>query len=486
MAHVGADLPGRGPARAGKEPRGASGLPPGLPRRLRPAFRVVLGMREPAFLVWGAERCCAGNDACLSALRGVTEPGALPFEAIRQAIAPQIEAAMTGDHAAGQEGGAIALDLPGRAEQSWWHFSCSPVPRGGVLVLCHDVTAEHQTREALREAETRARMLFDAAPFGVIVIDTATYEVLDVNDFACREYGYTREEFLRLRMQDIDALHCVPSMRRRGRAHTIRPGTQEFEAQHRTRSGEVRDVLVRVHGFSIGGRAMTFGAHIDITQRKAAEARQTLLMRELDHRARNALAVVQAALRLTPRSDAAAYSRAVEGRVKALARAHTLLAEGRWDGAELRAVLAAELKPFLTRQRVELDGPPVLLPPAAAQSLAMAVHELATNAVKHGALSVAAGRIAARWSREPGGPLRLAWSEAGGPTLTGRPARLGFGSRVLDATIRHQLGGEVALRWEEGGLVCEMTVPLGTRPPRDAHAAGGPGTGPGALEAATP
>ena len=204
----------------------------------------------------------------------------------------------------------------------------------------------------------------------------------------------------------------------------------------------------------------------EIKERRRVEERQTLLTRELDHRAKNALAVVQAALRLTPREDAEAFARAVEGRVSALSRAHTLLAEGRWDGAELGALAEGELAPFLAGgagdgPRAELRGPPVSLAPGAAQALSMALHELATNAVKHGALSVPGGRVSLGWSAdEAAGLLRLRWAEAGGPLLSNPPTRRGFGSRVLEATLRVQLGGTVVRSWEAPGLVCEAALPL--------------------------
>jgi PAS domain S-box-containing protein len=346
-------------------------------------------------------------------------------------------------------------------------FACHASPRHdaaglflGLTGVTHDVTASVLAEAGLREAEARSRTMLDAAPFSVIVIDTETHEILDVNEYACQDYGYSAEEFRRLRIGDIDTLTCPEAIRARGRAHAVRPGTQEFEAQHRRKSGELRDVLVRVQSVLLDGRRVTFGAHLDITGRKADEVRQRLLMRELDHRSRNALAVVQAALRLTPRADAESYARAVEGRVRALARAHTLLAENRWDGAELRALLEAELEPFLAAQRVELAGPPVTLQPAGTQSLAMALHELATNAMKHGALSVPDGRIHVGWSIAAPSSLVLHWVERGGPPLAGPPARSSFGSRLLDTTIRHQLGGKLELRWEAGGLACEIAFPL--------------------------
>jgi PAS domain S-box-containing protein len=205
---------------------------------------------------------------------------------------------------------------------------------------------------------------------------------------------------------------------------------------------------------------------MDVTERKQAEERQALLTREVDHRAKNALAVVQAALRLTPMEDTvASYARAVEGRVAALARAHTLLAAERWSGANLRAMLRQELSAFVDGgeadgSRIELAGPAVMLPPNAAQPLAMAVHELATNAVKYGALSVPTGQVAVSWRIEPGPRLRLRWVESGGPAVAGPPGRNGFGSQVLTGTVRGQLGGTVTLTWRVTGLVCDMEVPL--------------------------
>ncbi len=217
---------------------------------------------------------------------------------------------------------------------------------------------------------------------------------------------------------------------------------------------------------------------LDVTERRRAEERQTLLAREVDHRAKNALAVVQTMLRLTRADDVPSFARAVEGRVAALARAQTLLAEGRWDGADLHAVLRGELAPFLGGPRADLDGPPAVLPPGTAQPLAMAVHELATNAAKHGALSVPGGRVSVSWRLDGGGAapgvLKLRWAEAGGPPVAGPPARRGFGSRVLDGTVRGQLGGAVSLAWAQTGLVCDMAVPFGRAPP--SARATGPGT----------
>ncbi len=233
--------------------------------------------------------------------------------------------------------------------------------------------------------------------------------------------------------------------------------------------GALGDRWLRVSGIPMrgedGGVAAALVVIVDVDEEKRAAERQNLLTRELDHRAKNVLAVVQAALRLTRADDTAGFVRAIEGRVAALARAQTLLAKDRWAGADLHALLRGELAAFLdgSGPRAELRGPAVALPPGAAQPLSMAIHELATNAVKYGALSALAGRLSISWrvDGETGDVLRLRWIETGGPPPKGPPAERGFGSRVLDGTLRKQLGGAVSMAWDEGGLVCEIEVPLG-------------------------
>jgi two-component sensor histidine kinase len=206
---------------------------------------------------------------------------------------------------------------------------------------------------------------------------------------------------------------------------------------------------------------------------RQGEERVRLLAREVDHRAKNALAVVQATLRLTPKDDTETYAKAVEGRVSALARAQTLLAEDRWQGASLPSLLRQELSAFVTGSgdgagsRATLAGPPVVLPPVMTQPMAMAVHELATNAVKHGALSAPGGRVVVSWSvsgraGDADAVLGLSWTESGGPVLAAAPQRRGFGSRVLDSVVRGQLGGRLCKRWAETGLVCRIEVPIRT------------------------
>ena len=204
---------------------------------------------------------------------------------------------------------------------------------------------------------------------------------------------------------------------------------------------------------------------MDFTARKEAEERQSLLMREVDHRAKNALAVVQAVLRLTKAETAQEFGRAIEGRVAALARAQTLLTESRWMGADLNAMLHGELDPFLGNAgstRVTFAGPALTVAPMAAQPLSMTLHELATNAAKYGSLSAPGGALDLCWKIDQANDrLRLRWTESGGPAIATPPVGRGFGSRVIRTTIHDQLGGEVAFEWQPTGLVCLMDLPLG-------------------------
>jgi len=225
--------------------------------------------------------------------------------------------------------------------------------------------------------------------------------------------------------------------------------------------GIIRWVAAKGRGiFDANGKCVrVIGTAIDITKRKEAEERQDLLAREVDHRARNALAVVQSIVRLTRASSVDGYVAAVEGRIKALARAHALLSDSRWHGADLGALVAEELAPYriAEAEKVNITGPRVSLLPHMAQGLALALHEMATNAAKHGALSSVAGKVSVTWQTQPD-TLVLQWQESGGPTVAPPPAR-SFGLNVIRASIESQLGGKVAFDWNPQGLRCTLSIP---------------------------
>jgi PAS domain S-box-containing protein len=217
------------------------------------------------------------------------------------------------------------------------------------------------------------------------------------------------------------------------------------------------------------------GVVADVTDRRMAEERQSLLIRELHHRVKNTLATVQAIVGSTARtaSSIESFYEAFVGRIKSLAHTHSVLTEDTWQTASLANLLLNELRPYAevtveggAEGRISLEGPAIDLPSEIAVPIGMAIHELTTNAAKYGALSNRTGRVAVEWSLEPGGPaglLRFSWRETGGPPVQ-PPNRQGFGSRLLQRVLITQVQAEVTTDYAPGGFSLTMRAPI---PPRN-------------------
>ena len=201
------------------------------------------------------------------------------------------------------------------------------------------------------------------------------------------------------------------------------------------------------------------GVAADITDRKRIEEHQALLAREVDHRAKNSLAVVQSIVRLTRADTIKAYMNSVEGRIQALSKVHSLLAHSRWEGADLHTLVHEELTPYQMggAEHIAISGPRIQVTPPVAQTLALALHELATNAAKYGALSVEGGRVHLCWEINPAG-LDMTWSETCGPPTTA-PQRGGLGLQMITSGARGQMGGHANFDWRPKGLICTLTLP---------------------------
>jgi PAS domain S-box-containing protein len=239
-------------------------------------------------------------------------------------------------------------------------------------------------------------------------------------------------------------------------------GAKSYEAEFRVNrpDGEVRwCVGTAAATLDRGGRVVRVsGVTVDITERKRAEERQNLLAREVDHRAKNALALAQSIVRLTRGENVRAYIQAVEGRINALARVHTILSLSNWQGAEIGRLVDEELAPYSTGDQIARGGSEIQLQPATAQTLALALHELVTNSAKYGALSTLAGRLSINWGIEAD-MLKMVWEEKDGPCVE-KPVSRGFGTRSVIASIESQLGGQAEFDWRTEGLVCRLSVPL--------------------------
>lgn len=203
-----------------------------------------------------------------------------------------------------------------------------------------------------------------------------------------------------------------------------------------------------------------FGSQMDITRRREAEeleAAEHSLLREVDHRAKNALALVQGIVRLTNRDDAEAFASAVQGRVDALARAHSILADGHWRAVPLDQIVRSEVGSHGTR--ISIEGDHIALDAALVQPIALLLHELAANARRHGALSVDEGRLAIEWLEDASSrELRIRWTETGGPAPAAERVP-GYGHTMIDAIAARQLRGRIAYSWEQTGLIADVAIP---------------------------
>jgi PAS domain S-box-containing protein len=394
---------------------------------------------------------------------------------------------------------SYSVEFRFRRDDGGWNFIAvhgtvvqrDPMTGEGVRLVgvAEDLTERQMAEEALRASEATLRLAQDAGGVGSWEWDVRTgalfwsescHRLHGTDPAAPANYAAWRE-----------GIHAEDQPRVEAAMRAALEGCgdaweEEFRFV-RPANGETRWVVGRgrvVRDPVTGESLRMVGVTLDVTERRRAEERLRLLAREVDHWAKNALAVVQAAVRLAPKGDAAAFAAAVEGRVAALARAQVLLADTGWQGAPLRAVAEGALAAFQPAEgdegggspKVALTGLGVRLAAAAVQPIALALHELATNAAKYGALSRAGGHVALSWDAdEAAGLLRLSWAEAGGPALEAPPALRGFGSRVIEATLGGQLGGTVKRHWERGGLCCEVSFPLARAVAADAGAPAGTG-----------
>jgi PAS domain S-box-containing protein len=205
------------------------------------------------------------------------------------------------------------------------------------------------------------------------------------------------------------------------------------------------------------------GVYIDVTERKRAEEGRKFLNAELDHRVKNALATVTAVISHTRQGSrsVAEFAAALEGRIRSMAATHELLSARRWSGISLSKLVRRELAPYANDNNIKIGGPDVALRPEAAQAMAMVIHELATNAAKHGALSTRRGRVSIRWDRRlngrPSPDLALEWQENGGPSVS-VPANSGYGTSTICDLIPYEFGGTVDLVFAPEGVRCRLKL----------------------------
>lgn len=377
-----------------------------------------------------------------------------------------------------QKGGSTEVRIRTKGgELRDWFFVSSVLGRstdGSRLFLCvaNDITEKRRAREKVRERERRFHELLEALPVAVYTTD-ARGRITFYNAGAVALWGQ-RPKLLRTRWcgayrlyssdgvdLPLDKSAMAVAVRENRPVHGYeaiceRPdGTKVSLIAYPT---PLRDAQGRV----IGGVNML----VDITARKLSEValqdssnRLELLAREVDHRARNMLASVQAMIRMTGAETVEGYIAALSARVSALSRSHTLMSDSRWSGPSFCKLLQQELAAFRTTEpeRIRLAGSDFVLNAEAAQGLTMVFHELASNSARFGALGDPKGRLTIEWGNRDDS-LSLLWIETLGQSIV-PPAHVGLGLQLIELTVHSRLQGTVQFHWRSSGLICEITVP---------------------------
>ena len=456
------------------------------PPNLTLVVNIMLASGFPMAVRWGPDFVMIYNDGYRPIL-GDKHPRALglPFREVWPEVQPQLgplhEAILTG-----KRGAFFAEDLLlkiQRHDAEWedarFTVSYSPVPDasastgvGGVLITAVETTNRVLMEEALRAGEEKYRSAMILGRMGSWEVDFVkgvriwTPEGMDL-------FGINLVDGLGHVGGETDELHRAMHSEDRhllARYHALADSQDSFPAEYRieTPDGQIRWLsgYGRVLDRQPDGRARRLAnVAADVTERKAAEAHQRFLLQELSHRSKNLLSIVQALADQTLRncSDLKEFQNRFDGRLRGLAVSNTLLARGDWRGSSLSALVELQLAPFidLPSTRIEIRGPNVDLTAEAAQAVGLTLHELATNAVKYGALSVPHGTLSISWQIDQAhaaGALTLDWCERGGPSVT-MPKRTGFGHVVMKMMIEQAVHGTVELNFAREGLRWSLKAP---------------------------
>lgn len=331
---------------------------------------------------------------------------------------------------------------------------------------------------ALRRSEERLHFILRASRLGSWTLDLADMRLV-ASESCKRNLG--RDPGEPFTFDDLIAA-ILPEDRDRMQA-AVRDSIEtrsdyDIEYRIRTPGGEVRWLQIRGQPFydADGAPLSMAGVTLDVTERKRGEEHRALLAEELNHRVKNSMATIQSIANqtLTHATSLAEARTAFNARLQSLSAAHDILTRDAWEGATLAEIAEEALRPFRSGAgtRFTIGGPPIRLPPRLALAFVMALHELATNAAKYGALSDDRGRVLLTWEVTGDARLRLRWEETGGPPVS-TPARRGFGSRMIERVLAAEIGGTAEVEYRPGGVVARVEAPL----PEAGLPVGGPAGG---------
>jgi len=316
---------------------------------------------------------------------------------------------------------------------------------------------------ALRESEERFRLIFEQANDIIFTADI-DQRITAANPAGARALGFTPEAIIGRSIADFvspeDFAQTTAMLRHKldQGGHTRHEvGVTGFDGKAMRWEND-STLIVDRDAKPIGLLSISR----DVTERRAFDARRELLIHELNHRVKNTLSLVQGIAHQSFRAgaDPVAAPAEFEARLRALAIAHDLLTRDQWEGAVLAELVRGATAHFGgADSRIAIEGPHLMVPPKAAVALVMALHELATNAVKYGALSNGEGRIVIRWTQEADDCFKLVWTEFGGPQVSA-PTRRGFGVRMIERALASDLGGKVVIEFAQTGVICTIDAPI--------------------------
>jgi PAS domain S-box-containing protein len=329
--------------------------------------------------------------------------------------------------------------------------------------IIQDITWRKQAEEELRESEERFRSSLLYSPVPIMLFDDRE-NVLAVSASWLEASGYSREDLSTIAdwtaraywERQCDMLESIRWI------ISAEPEAQPNEQTIRTKDGRERlwSFVTSALGTKSDGRRLFITVAQDVTERKLHEEQVHLLMREVSHRAKNILSLVQAIAHQTAAREPTDFVERFTKRIQALAANQNLLVRNEWRGVDVDDLVHAQLSPFadLIGSRIVVDGPKLRLSTTAAQSIGLVLHELATNAGKYGALSTEAGQVEIRWRIAEDDTFAMSWAERDGPPVS-TPTRRGFGTVVMEAMTGYSMDGSVDLDYAPSGLTWRLTCP---------------------------
>ena len=485
------------------------GAPDAWPLSLRAALGICLNSAFPTAIYWGQELRLLYNDAW-SFIPGprhpvcLGEPAAEVWSDIWHVIEPQFTRVIETGEGLFVDDQMLPMRRYGIEEETYWSYSFTPIRGEDGSIVGIFNSGQETTEKVLRQRQTafllevgdRVRELTGAEEI-MTAVCRMLGEHLGAIRVGIRERDAAAERFpVALEWVAEGVAPAGPGVHWPWLGH-LRDGLEAGRAVRVDRTAEVEDERAREMFVRLGAEAalalpsfkfaslsavmfvhrdrargwtdeevataeQVFGLATQTIERERVLAREKAMMQEIDHRARNLLGISQALVRLTRAEDVAGYKTSLLDRLSALGKTLGILSDGKWVGANLQDVLESELAPFLSEDgRVRVHGPRVVLGPAMVQPVAMALHELATNAVKYGALAGDEGTLDIGWEAGEDRVLRLIWRERSAAAAGAvAPEKAGFGTQLLTLAVEDQLDGSITRRVEGGTFECVLSLPM--------------------------